>query len=301
MPPTKLTQSRQLLTFALTPLVFVCGWVRADDAEIVKSLKDKGAQFKESKGAWVELRIDDGSKLSEADWRGVGKLTGLKTLTFGAGLTEKSLALFAGLPEVQYFQCNLMQFTDDGVKTFARFPKLRTLKFFHPDKAFTGAGLVHLAELQHLEQLTVAGSFAFGDEGMAAVAKLKSLKEFRSWHAGQTLEGLKKLADMPNLKVLYLGQRLTYKPPAFPSDEAIAVLAEMKSLESLQLDEARLSLTALRRLKQLPALKKLTLGGVEIPEGDVEQLRKDLPGVDVKWTKPDAVYQKRIRALFGAG
>lgn len=157
--------------------------------------------------------------------------------------------------------------------------------------------MAYLAELPDLEGLTVAGSFAFNDQGMAAVAKLTHLKSFRTWHAGQTEVGMKNLQELKNLKSVNLGQRLTMKPPACPTDETIGVLAAMKSLESIGLTEARLTLMALSKLKQLPALKKLTLGGVDIPEKDVELLRKELPRVEVKWTKPDEGALKRIRAV----
>ena len=46
-------------------------------------------------------------------------------------------------------------------------------------------------------------------------------------------------------------------------------------------------------------MKRLTLAGVDIPEQDVELLRKELPKVEVKWTKPDEGYLKRIRAVYG--
>ena len=75
----------------------------------------------------------------------------------------------------------------------------------------------------------------------------------------------------------------------------------MSSLESLHLDEARLTLAALRQLKQLPAIKKLTLGGIDIPREDIERLRQVLPPVKIEWTEPSETYQKRIRALFGGG
>ena len=158
---------------------------------------------------------------------------------------------------------------------------------------------IHVRRLPHLERLTVAGSLAFNDEGMAAVARLTRLQEFRTWHAGATQEGVKKLKSLTNLKSLYLGQRLTYTPLACPNDDTLAIVAEMKSLESLQLDEARLSFAALQRLRQLPALKKLTLGGIDIPPADVERLKKELPTVKIEWTEPSEVYRKRIRALFG--
>ncbi len=75
----------------------------------------------------------------------------------------------------------------------------------------------------------------------------------------------------------------------------------MKSLESLQLDEARLTFAALQKLKQLPALKRLTLGGIDIPKEDVDRLKQELPEVKVEWTEPTEAQQKRIRALFGGG
>ena len=81
--------------------------------------------------------------------------------------------------------------------------------------------------------------------------------------------------------------------------ETLAVLAGMKSLESLQLSEARLSREALGQLKQLPELKKLILEGIDLTEAEADALRQDLPKVEIKWTKPSDVYLKRINALFG--
>src|SRR5262249_2922601 len=120
------------------------------------------------------------------------------------------------------------------------------------------------------------------------------------WHAGMTQEGVKKLKALPELKSLNLGQRLTYKPPACPTDETIPILAELRSVEVLQLSEARLTFNALQQLKRLPALKRLTLEGVEMPPADLERLKKELPMTKVEWTEPNETYKKRIRALFGA-
>jgi len=272
----------------------------ADDAEISKLLKDKGAKVTESRGVVTAVAISDGSKLTDADFRQLGRLAHLKTLDLNNCLNDDRLAQLTGLAELEYLQTNLAQVTDDGLKPLARLQNLRNVKFFHPGKAFSGAGLAYLAELPSLESLTVAGSLSFNDEGMAAVAKLTRLKELRTWHAGQTLEGMKRLKDLKNLKRLYLGQRLTYKPPACVSDEIISILVDMKSLEQLQLDEARLSLAALQQLKRLPALKKLTLGGIDIPRADVERLRKELPLVKIEWSEPSEQYLKRIRSLFSS-
>jgi hypothetical protein len=178
--------------------------------------------------------------------------------------------------------------------------KLKVLKFFHPGKGFTGSGLSKLGGMPNLGSLTVAGSVAFADEGMAAVGRLTNLKEFRTWHAGQTIEGVKHLRELHNLKSLTLGQRLSYDPPTSLSNETLAILSELKSLESLRLEEARLNFDALVQLKQLPALKTLQLEGIEMPAADVERLKKELPGAAVQWTKPNDAYLKRIQKLFGS-
>ncbi len=301
-------------TIALTLLALVAGLLKigemplagqdqvtpAGEAEIAKLLQSKGAKVSEAKGVPTAVAISDGSKLTEEDFRQIGRLGHLKTLDLNNCLTDARLVPLTGLAELEYLQTNLAQVSDAGLKPLAQLKNLRNVKFFHPGKAFSGTGLAHLAELPHLQQLTVAGSFAFNDAGMAAVARLSRLQEFRLWHAGPTNEGIKHLKELKHLKRLHLGQRLTYQPPACPSDETLAILAETKSLESLQLEEARLSLAALEQLKRLPTLKQLTLRGIDIPREDVDRLRKELPGVKVEWTEPNEAYRKRIRALFGS-
>jgi hypothetical protein len=299
---TGFAASGRIIRLLPAALAFLYGASLAigDDAALAKVLREKGAIVTETSGVVTTLNAADCSKWTEEDFGKVGQLTHLRSLSLGAGLGDAALALLTGLTELEYFSTNLSTITDEGVKSFAPLKKLKILKFFHPSKAFTGVGLAQLAELPNLERLTVAGSLAFGDEGMAAVGKLTNLKEVRTWHAGQTLEGIKELRSLKTLKYLTLGQRLAYKPPTSLSDETIAILAEIKSLESLQLEEARLKFDALVQLKQLPELKKLILEGIDIPESDVERLRKELPKVEVKWTKPNETYTKRIQQLFGA-
>ncbi len=218
----------------------------ADDAKVGKLLRDKGADVVVSKGVITSLSFKDSSKLSDADFLEITRLPHLKMLSLSAGLDDERLSQVAELTELEYLQTNAAQITDAGVKPLARLKNLKNLKFFHPGKSFSGVGLAHLATLPNLERLTVAGSLAFNDDGMAAVAKLRGLKEFRTWHAGPTDEGVKKLVELKNLKSLTLGQRLTTKLPACPTDETIAILVELKSLEALQLEEARLSFAALQ-------------------------------------------------------
>ena len=264
-----------------------------------QAFRDKGAKVVEAGGAVVSIDAGDVSSWTEADFKALAALPSLRTLSFSKGLTDASLEWLSGAPALETLQTNLSGMTDDGTKALAKIRTLKALKLFHPAKAFTGTGLAHLADLPELRSLTVAGSYAFGDAGMEAVAKLVRLQEFRTWHAGQTIEGVRHLRGLTSLRSLTLGQVLAYKPPTTLSDETLAVLADMPSLEILQLEEARLTPEALRRLKALPKLKTLTLRGIEIPEADLEGLRRELSHAKIDWTPPTPAYQKRIRALFG--
>jgi hypothetical protein len=280
----------------LLALLFALG----DDEAVVQALRDKGAKVVVAKGAVTSVDAADVSAWTEADFRRLTTLAGLKNLSVGKGLNDAMLAILAGIPELDTLQTNEAGITDDGVQALARMTKLKVLKFFHPGKGFTGSGLAKLGGMPNLGSLTVAGSVAFADEGMAAVGRLTNLKEFRTWHAGQTIEGVKHLRELHNLKSLTLGQRLSYDPPTSLSNETLAILSELKSLESLRLEEARLNFDALVQLKQLPALKTLQLEGIEMPAADVERLKKELPGAAVQWTKPNDAYLKRIQKLFGS-
>jgi hypothetical protein len=271
---------------------------RGAETGIAKELTKKGAKLTEKDGIVTGFELADCSKWTVADFHKVAQLAQLKTLSLGLGLNDQALAELSALPNVESVVTNGMQITDEGMKSLAKFKKLHNLAFFHPGK-FSGTGLAYLSDLPDLQKLTVAGSNSFGDEGMAAVVKLPHLQEFRTWHTGATPVGIAQLKEVKDLKSISLGQRLSYTPPISLSDETLTFLAGIKSLESISLMEARLSISSLTQLKQLPALKRLTLDSIDLSEAEVERLRKELPNVQIKWTKPTEANLKRINALFG--
>src|SRR5580700_4639887 len=71
--------------------------VRADDAEIAKLLKDKGAAVTESKGSVTALTVPDGAKLTDAEFAQIGRLVHLKTLDLSNCLTNERLAQLTDL------------------------------------------------------------------------------------------------------------------------------------------------------------------------------------------------------------
>ena len=258
-----------------------------------------GAELTGPATAPTGLTVKDCQTLTEADYRQIRQFTSLKSLSFGSGLDDAALKLLAGLPSLETFTSNGANVTDDGIRSLAMLPNLRTLTFFHHGKNFQGTGLAALAALPNLERFSVCGSLAFADPGLTAVAGLTHLQGVRVWHTGVTITGVKALRALKELKSLTIGQRLAATPPVTLNDDTVAVLAEFTALEALTLQEARLSLTALSRLNQLPNLKRLTLDSIDIPENDIATLRKTLPKTDIKWTPPTEPAQRRITSLFG--
>jgi len=216
----------------------------------------------------------------------------LKSLTlFGQckGLTDATLPHLAGLSDLEELSTDGIQVSDAGLAKLTALTRLKSLAFFHPSfgmKGFNGSGYAALKALPKLEKLTIAGT-PFNDAGMAAVAEIQQLRDFRTWHTYQTSAGNAALTKLPALRSLWLGQRLRHydgtSNSASLDDATFDVLTKLKTLESLTLDEARLSLAALQRLKELPKLKKLDLKRIDIPAADVETLRQSLPGVSIDW------------------
>jgi len=268
------------LVVALVWGVFGVGWARADQPR--ESLEQLGAKVTEVDGVITQIQIAADAFTAE-DYRLLGSVHSLKRLTIsGRTLDDTTLPLLSGLTELEDLSTNQTMLSDDGYRHFSALKKLKNLALFHPSwnlSTFTGRGLEHLQSLTQLERLTFAGSTA-GDEALEAVGTLIQLREFRTWHTRQTQAGNRHLLKLTRLTGLRLGQRLPLwgeSPPASFDAATIPLLAQMKSLEQLELTEARFSAADLTPLKGLPLLKRVILEMVDIPAADVAALRSLLP------------------------
>ncbi|MGC4003061.1 MAG: hypothetical protein QM811_07970 [Pirellulales bacterium] len=215
-------------------------------------------------------------------------MTTLKKLSIaGKTIDDTTLPLLAGLTSLEEISTDRTMLGDEGYRGFAAFTNLKSLALFHPSwdkKEFTGSGLAHLKPLAKLERLTFAGSTA-GDEAMAAVGELTQLREFRTWHTRQTQDGNKHLTKLTKLVGLRLGQRLPpygqASPPSF-DDSTLPLLAQIKTLERLELTEAKLSAgRVVSALKDLPALKMVLIQETDVSDGDVAALKAALPHAQI--------------------
>ena len=274
---------------SLVPLLMLCFPLVLSAAEPnLAALEKIGAKIQQRNGEIHSLNINcDG--FTDDEYRLIGQLTMLKSIAIsGKELNDQQLEMLTGLKELESFMINGSVLTDEGYRHFAAFPKLTRLSLFHPSRkieAFNGSGLAHLKAMPALKSLTFAGATA-GNEAYEAVAQISQLESFREWHNTETSEGLKQLPKLKNLKSIRLGQRLPSwgkETPASFDDETLAILAQMPSLEEIELTEARLSYDAVAQLKQLPNLKKLKINQVDISAEEVEKLKAAMPNVEIQF------------------
>jgi hypothetical protein len=271
----------------------------ADETALAAALEAKGAEVTVAQAEITGLSFKTKATFTDSEVQQIRRLGHLKTFSCGPGFDDAVFSALNGAPELEAFSANGLDASDEGLRALGACKKLKSIALFHPGKKFHGPGLAALAGLPALERLTVAGSTEFGDDGLAAVAQLKHLREFRVWHSSVTAEGLKQLQALPEIRGLTIGQRLANTPPAALTDAAVVALAGCSSLESLSLQEARLTLPALTQLGKLTHLKRLMLDGIDLPESDLAALKQQLPQTDVRWTAPNDAAKKRIDALFG--
>lgn len=264
--------------------IFVFSALQLSAAD-VESLQKIGAKVTESAGVVTQVNVKCDA-FTEADFRLLGSFTAIRDLTIsGKTITDETLALLTGLTELERLITDGIQLTDDGFKHFAAFQKLKSLSFFHPafrSEGFTGSGLAHLKALPKLEKLTFAGSTA-GDVALEAIGQLTQLKEFRTWHTAQTQAGNTHLLKLP-LTALRIGQRLPEWGKDSPSsfdESTLATIAQIKTIESLELTEAQLTAKIIPHLKALPKLTKLRIESVDISIADVDAIKAALPKCQV--------------------
>ncbi len=276
-----------------------CSPALADDKPAAEALEGAKVEVKFDKaGTAVGVFCKESHLLTSEHFKLIGSLKGLKELTLynKCPLADETLPLLADLPDLEKVGIDGAKFTDDGLKHMAGWKALKTMTFFHvinKDK-FTGAGLAHLKDLPHFESFGCGGS-SFTDAGMEAAAKLPHLKDLRVWHTMNTDAGTAKLKDAANLRSVWLAPQFTPRI----TDESLARLADVKSLEEVKITETKLTWDGgLRHLTALPKLKKLTLDETDISDADLTKLKDALPNVAVARKPPTEEQMKWLTQRF---
>jgi hypothetical protein len=236
------------------------------------------------KGTTLSFRCDQ--PLTEEQWKAIAGLGIRLIATGGKGIDDAAVERLAKLdPEGLILDGSAL--TDDGCKYLAEMKSLRWLSVGHTNlgkNGFAGTGLAQLKAIPTLEKLNFGGTSA-SDPAMEAIGELSQLKEFSTVHTHFTVASNAALLKLTNLTTLSFGNSMPAwdgKPRRLSlTDETLATIAQMPSLENLTLTQARLTLPALEKLKALTKLKTLKLNSIEIEPADVDKLRGELPGAKI--------------------
>ncbi|MCD6052432.1 MAG: hypothetical protein K0Q55_3850, partial [Verrucomicrobia bacterium] len=129
-------------------LVALAGWftiasVQADDTAIAQQLQSLGGKVTLKDGVATQVTFNECSKLGAAEFKAIGQLAKLKSLTLYnncGGLDDANLLHIAGLTELESLGTDRINVTDEGLKPLAKLKNLRNASFFHTSfgkKGFT--------------------------------------------------------------------------------------------------------------------------------------------------------------------
>ncbi len=160
-----------------------------------------------------------------------------RLVLFGSHITDQTLAVLKGFPNLQQLGLRSDSLTDDGFGAIASLPHLTSLVLSHCHN-LTDAALSEIAAIQNLETLGILGA-DITDAGLESLGKLPRLRELVILPCETRMpEGLKitdaGLTGMKNLRDLH-----TISIQACPAitDASIKLLQTLGSLKSLKLNE----------------------------------------------------------------
>lgn len=180
-------------------------------------------------------------------------------------------------------------FTNEEFQLFQPFSQLQRLTLWHnsnfhdreaPIEQFDASGLKYLKDLKHLERITLAGG-GFDDAGMRAAAEIPQLKYLGMWHVRVSDAGMSALRNHPGLEEIRLGPFWG----ELMTDATLAHLATCPRLKKISIGETWLTYeNGLKALewRETP-LQSLDLSNTLIAPEDVDRLRRNLSGTEIKW------------------
>ncbi|HUW18604.1 MAG TPA: hypothetical protein VMW16_04815 [Sedimentisphaerales bacterium] len=125
-------------------------------------------------------------------------------------------------------------------------------------------GLVHLSALKKLKKLYLSRATAVTDAGVVHLKDLKSLELLDLPTHAVTDATLEYLVKLDLLKSLHIGNRVT--------DKGLALIAEMKSLRSLNIDGSEVSPEGMASVGKIKSLTELDVGGRHITDAHIAKL-----------------------------
>lgn len=281
---------RWLLGLTLAVAV-VLAWYVAD----VRQLREREAAMAVLEETGAKLLLDprepERGWWEEARWRLTSPFVTTRAgrrvvrLTWGPRTGQQRAAL-ATLGEVGRVVLPASFDWNADVDVIRHLPGLKGVTLLEP--ALNDAGLHVLAKCETLEDLCIQDCDV-GDQGLRAFDGHRSLASLEVWHCPRITSSVLDGLHLPKLGKLTLDVRVDVPllrqiarwdleylslPQLDPTDEQLAVLSQVRGLESLKLTSPKLTETGLAHLASCPSIRALQIDGIEVNEAGMASLGK---------------------------
>jgi hypothetical protein len=173
-------------------------------------------------------------------------------------ITNQGLAHLMGLRKLKSLDLRNTPISDDGL---IHLREIKTLNRLRLPRAITDRGLALLSEQPEFKHLSVNYSNQITDDGLKHVAGHAALESLKIGGKGITNDGIDYIAELKNLKDLYLYAGGTRDHPQM-TDEGLIKLTALKSLSRLTIWNGQFTISAVTRLNDLSLLNQLEVRGI---------------------------------------
>lgn len=183
----------------------------------------------------------------------------------------KQMKRFDYLEEFYAFRC--INITNEGVAALEDLTNLRRIRL--RATSINGGCVKYLSNLPLLEILDVSETYV-GDDGMAEMKRIDSLKRLNMWHTEITNEGLADLGEMTQLTWLNLDDNMAI------DDAGVEKLAGLENLEFLHLGKTSITDDSVETIKKFTNLKTLDLTNCfSVSPDAVDEIKEAIPDVKI--------------------
>ncbi len=259
--------------------------------------------LKQLEGCTELERLDlGGNGLTDAAGASLAKFKRLTYLNIGRQqITDKIMPQLQGLEQLQFLAFHSTAVTDAGLAQLAKLPlqgmeyygSRVTLKGISQIKSLKGLNGADLGKITDNEMAIIGGMSGLEmlilnptnitDDGLAQLEKLQDLRHAILYLSAESMEdkGLAHLAKLPKLRQLELGPNINFRIGNPVQKLPIGKISVCRSLEELTLSGITIDDAAVADLLTMNWLKKLAVSADAISAGDLEKLKKGLPGTQI--------------------
>lgn len=217
-----------------------------------------------------------GTDMPDAELWPLSGVRSLKTLELqGPRFTDGALDPFVNVPGLEELYLVCPRMTDAVTERIERMPSLTKIVIL--DGSVTDAGLRRLAKLPRLRglYLGLAGTPGVTDQGLSHLCGHKALRKLAIYEGrGISDVGVEHLATLSQLESLKINDtRVT--------DEGLKDLARLRHLHTLDLFCAKVTDRGLDHVKTMKVLRRLNVRGTGVSEAKVAELEAVIPGLKV--------------------